>query len=149
MTAEADRIDERLAAAAIPPLPDGALADDEAAWEARARATIDMISGQNVPISTLTSAEAAALFDPPSLPAEPGEPSFRGASTMSDSDDVPKPSQRRASLKELAERVSKTPPPPSVSQTPPPPSVSQIPAPVSSRGGDAAPMSAARTAMTA
>ncbi len=105
-----DRLDEMLAKGGVPPLPNGT--SDEASWDELASAIVAKATSK--PESTSVSSEA--LVAPPMLVAEEGEPSapaMLGVSTMSESE-RPKPSQRRPSLKELAERVSKTPPPSSV-----------------------------------
>jgi len=136
------KLDQLLRDAPIPALPDRSGvargATDDASWDEHADQVVARAKGA----AKASSEELNALLAPPVLDPEPGEhdaafvsraapaPSAVrnvGVTKMSESD-RPKPSQRRPSLKELAERVSKTPPPSSV-------------APASSRPG-AAPLSA-------
>jgi hypothetical protein len=112
---ELEKIVDALLAAGAPPPMNGRA--DDASWDERADAIVQ--HAKQAPKAS--SVETAKLFEAPELLAEPGEPQSGlptsvGVSAMSESD-RPKPSQRaaRPSLKELAERVSKTPPPPSVS----------------------------------
>lgn len=107
-----------------PPLP-GRVGDDSA-WDDNAEKIVAAALSAGA-----ASAELDAILAAPSLSPEAGESGAGqaavkvGVSSMSDSD-RPKPSVKRPSLKELAERVSKTPPPPSLASTP---------APMSSRAG--------------
>ncbi len=132
--------DQWLKASAVPA---SSLADD-AAWDARAESIVKRA------VAAAPAADIDAVLAPVSLTPEQGEPKnpsaapvIVGAMSMSDSDNSdpkgssPPMSQRssvgpqsmrgRPSLKELAERVSKTPPPSSVVPAPrdsavPPPS---------------------------
>ncbi|MBK8942395.1 MAG: hypothetical protein IPM79_33550 [Polyangiaceae bacterium] len=116
-------LDDLLRDAPIPPLASGV--SDDASWDEHGDAVFARVKAD----PRGDAATLDALLVAPALEPEPGEPpaaevtsrvapaSIReqvGATKMSESD-RPKPSQRRPSLKELAERVSKTPPPPSVS----------------------------------
>ncbi|MFO0547994.1 MAG: hypothetical protein U0271_06380 [Polyangiaceae bacterium] len=133
-----------LAKAAVPPLGKnasgtGTAGSDDAAWDDFAANIVERAveSGR-----AATKGAGLDVLAAPALDPEPGEPDGEGVqskradpsreqrqaskvTTMSESD-RPKPSQRRPSLKELAERVSKTPPPPSVA--PPSARISTLPA---------------------
>lgn len=111
------------------PEPSRASTSEAQAWDELADATVARARAAAAP-----DAQLDPLLAAPTLDSEPGEPTTAGVSKMSESDDdKPRPSLRRPSLKELAERVSKTPPPPS--SLPPgslPPSSLAAPPPPSS-----------------
>lgn len=110
------------------PEPSRSSAGDEG-WDELADATVARARAAAPPPALSQEAELDSLLAAPTLEAEPGEPTTAGVSKMSESDDdKPRPSLRRPSLKELAERVSKTPPPPSSL----PPSSLAVPPPPSS-----------------
>lgn len=145
-------LDQMLRGGAIPPLPGGA--SDDASWDEHGDTILAKIKASPVGERAVLD----ALLGAPILEPEAGEPagvdvsagavharsalSNAGVTKMSDSDrPKPVPSQRRPSLKELAERVSKTPPPPSVAPassrataTPLPASSTATPLPLSVPG---------------
>lgn len=94
-----------------PPLPGR---PDDAAWDENAEKIVARALSAGAAAS-----DVDALLSAPALAPEAGESGVGqsavkvGVSSMSDSE-RPKPSAKRPSLKELAERVSKTPPPSSV-----------------------------------
>jgi hypothetical protein len=142
-------LDALLGAVTVGPPPSSAQTELDLAWDERAERIAERARGGAAP-DGLDWARA------PELSPEPGEPgapiatspppllssSNPGAVTMSESD-RPKPSMKRPSLKELAERVSKTPPPPSVSA--PPPSLSAPP--TAKKADSAAPTSLPPTSL--
>ncbi len=171
-------LDDLLRGGGIPPLPDGAT--DDASWDEHADSVMARVRGTAIEPTKdeLPRAELDALLNAPVLAPEPGEPTQTtshpvrdaGVVTMSDSD-RPKsegpvsgagvsgpPSmgrsarQPRPSLKELAERMSKTPPPSSVapSSVAPPagPSSGRISAPAPARPSSP-PVSAAPSSLVA
>lgn len=94
--------------------------EGDGAWDESAAVIVEKARA-SAPAGGHGSPEFDSLLAAPSLEIEPGEPSQKsaGEKKMSDDRDPPsaaRPSVRagRPSLKELAERVSKTPPPPSV-----------------------------------
>ncbi|MFO0615032.1 MAG: hypothetical protein U0414_20750 [Polyangiaceae bacterium] len=99
--------------------PPGLAGQGDGAWDDHAASIVQKACGAGA--ATASPADLDALLRAPSLENEPGEPVMKmsGELKMSDDRDPPsaaRPSSRagRPSLKELAERVSKTPPPPSV-----------------------------------
>ncbi len=116
------------------PEPSRASTSEAQAWDELADATVARARAAAAPAASAQEMQLDSLLAAPTLEAEPGEPTTAGVSKMSESDDdKPRPSLRRPSLKELAERVSKTPPPPS--SLPPgslPPSSLAAPPPPSS-----------------
>ena len=151
MNAPKDSLSKLLDRAEVKPPPSVEQAD-AAAWDDFAERVVRQIGGR----TRLQPEEVDQLLAPPSLAAEDGEPRLAtsnesvttsrntGAATMSESD-RPKPSIKRPSLKELAERVSKA-PPPSV-QTPLP--VSRAAAPSESPPASLAPRSLAPASVAA
>lgn len=151
MNAPKDSLSKLLDRAEVKPPPSVEQAD-AAAWDDFAERVVRQIGGR----TRLQPEEVDQLLAPPSLAAEDGEPRLAtsnesvttsrntGAATMSESD-RPKPSIKRPSLKELAERVSKA-PPPSV-QTPLP--VSRAAAPSESAPASLAPKSLAPASVAA
>lgn len=118
-----------------PPALSGSGAQGDGAWDESAATILEKALAAP---SRSSGAEIDSLLAAPSLEIEPGEPSQKsaGEKKMSDDRDPPsaaRPSVRagRPSLKELAERVSKTPPPPSV-RPPEPAPVTKASPPVSS-----------------
>jgi len=120
--AHPQKLDNLLRSWEVAPPPSLTGSADEA-WDERAASILEKAR------SAGASNEITALLAAPSLEAEAGEPAgsikVSGEKKMSDDRDSPpsgpssvRPSMRsgsgRPSLKELAERVSKTPPPPSV-----------------------------------
>jgi hypothetical protein len=143
-------LDAVLGAVAVGPPPSlSGQSDLDVAWDERAERIAERSRGD-------AASDRNDWTRAPELTPEPGEPSTPmaasaspsrllssnpGAATMSESD-RPKPSMKRPSLKELAERVSKTPPPPSVSA--PPPSLS---APAAKKAESAPPTSLPPTSL--
>lgn len=117
-----------------PPLP--GRAGDDSDWDDNAEKIVAAALDAGAAGADLDSILAAPSLSPEAGESGAGQAAVKvGVSSMSDSD-RPKPSVKRPSLKELAERVSKTPPPPSLASTP---------APLSSRAGSSPAMPAVST----